>query len=51
MTDCRWAKLLFLPRTEIPDQLHKKLSLGLLGGVAIVRLDWELDKGVPGTNA
>ena len=35
----------------IPDQLHKKLSLGLLGGVTIVRLDWELDEGVPGTNA
>ena len=35
---------------EIPDQLHEKLSLGLLGWEAIVCLDWELDKDVPGTN-
>ena len=34
---------------KIPDQLHEKLSLGLLGGIAIVRLDWELDEGVPAT--
>ena len=32
---------------EIPDQLQEKLSLGLLGWETVVRLDWELDKGVP----
>ena len=36
-----------LPRSEIPDQLYEKLSLGLLGWEAIVRLDGELDKDVP----
>ena len=47
------GKIIILTKdlSEIPDQLHKKLSLGLLGGVTIVRLDWELDEGVPGTNA
>ena len=33
--------------SEIPDQLQEKLSLGLLGREAIVRLDGELDKDVP----
>ena len=36
-----------MPSSEIPDQLHEKLSLSPLGWEAIVRLDWELDKDVP----
>ena len=45
------GKIIYLANdlSQIPDQLHEKLSLGLLGRVAIVRLDWELDEGVPAT--
>ena len=32
---------------EIPDQLQEKLRLRLLGWETVVRLNWELDKGVP----